>query len=258
MEEGVLMVKYCLTSFLLLVLFLNLSAEAEDVCDRRVPFCQIPYSERVNLPESMLHDPVPFELQGSQTDIFLDRKIEAMDGIREKYAYVDPDNEIAQRPLELALSYYDRLKLELKNTQLLGIINYKEYSHNPRMFVIDMKTGAVEKMLVAHGEGSDPKNTGYARLFSNIVNSHMSSLGAFITAETYNGKNGLSLRVDGIENANSKMRERAVVIHGSDYVRTKLNPLGMSWGCPALGREYVPGFINKIKNGVLFFSWYDQ
>jgi hypothetical protein len=253
------MVRYYLKVFFIVLLFSGFSAKsAEPVCDLRIPFCQYNYNERSVFPESLLHDPVPLELLAPQTDIFLDFKIEAKEGIREKYSYVDPKNEIAKRPLEMALSYYDKLKDEIKKPEYLGVINYKERSTLPRFYVIDMKTGAVEKMLVAHGEGSDPKDTGYASIFSNRDNSHMSSLGAFITAETYNGKNGLSLRVDGIENTNSKMRPRAVVIHGSDYVNSNYNPLGMSWGCPAVNRKSSSALINKIKNGVLFLSWYNQ
>jgi hypothetical protein len=253
------MVHYCLKSLAALMMVTNISAKAaEPTCDLRIPYCQLEYSERAVLPESLLHDEVPFEFLKPQTDIFLNNQIQSAEGIREKYDYVDPKKEIAVRPLELALSYYDRLKGELKKNQYLGIINYKEHSHNPRLYVIDMETGVVEKMLVAHGEGSDPKNTGYASIFSNTVNSHMSSLGAFITAETYNGKNGLSLRIDGIESSNSKMRDRAVVIHGSDYVNAKLDPIGMSWGCAALDRSITSKLINKVKNGVLFLAWYNQ
>jgi hypothetical protein len=259
------MVKYFLQGLTLAIAFLSaglclgasLNAQST-LCDLRIPFCHFDYAQRAVLAESLLHDPVPLEYQLPQTDVFLDFQIQAIEGIRQKYAFVDPNNEIPPRPLELALSYYDRLKGELKRPEYLGVINYHEYSHNPRLFVIDMKSGAVEKMLVAHGEGSDPKDTGYATIFSNTVDSHMSSLGAFITAETYTGKNGLSLRIDGIEKSNSKLRERAVVIHGSDYANPAFDPIGMSWGCPAVSRSEYKGLINRVKSGVLFLAWYNQ
>jgi hypothetical protein len=227
-------------------------------CTEMVPYCELPYEERSLLPESLLHDPVPFELMKPQTDIFLLTPMGIENGIRQKYSYVDPKREIAERPLELALSYYDNLKGELKKPGYLGVINYKQHSHDPRFYIIDMNSGEVEKMQVTHGEGSDKKNTGYATVFSNSVNSHMSSLGAFITAETYTGKSGYSLRVDGIEKSNSKMRERSVVIHGSDYVKPKMNPIGRSWGCPAVERKNSVALIDRIKKGVLVLAWYDQ
>lgn len=229
-----------------------------NTCTEMVPFCELPYEERSMLPESLLHDPVPLELMAPQTDIFLPQPIEAEPGIRQKYSYVDPNGEIAERPLELALSYYDKLKGQLKRTEYLGVINFKQHSSEPRLYIIDMKTGVVEKLQASHGEKSDPKNAGYASIFSNTVNSHMSSLGAFITAETYNGKNGYSLRIDGIEKTNSRFRERAVVIHGSDYVKPTLSPIGRSWGCPAIERKKSKGLIEKIKKGVLGFAWYNQ
>lgn len=229
-----------------------------NTCTEMVPFCELPYEERSQLPESWLHDPVPLELMEPQTDIFLSQPIEAEQGIRQKYSYVDPNGEIAERPLELALSYYDRLKGELMRPEYLGIVNFALHSSQPRLYIVDMKTGAVEKLQVSHGEGSDPKNTGYATIFSNTVNSHMSSLGAFITAETYNGKNGYSLRIDGIEKSNSRVRERAVVVHGSDYVKPTMSPIGRSWGCPAVERKKSKALIDKIKKGILGFAWYNQ
>lgn len=229
-----------------------------NTCTEMVPFCELPYEERSMLPESWLHDPVPLELMQPQTDIFLSQPIEVDSVIRQKYSYVDPKGEIAERPLELALSYYDRLKNELKKPEYLAIINFKQYSKEPRLYVIDMNTGRVEKMQVSHGEGSDPKNTGYATIFSNTVNSHMSSLGAFITAETYTGKNGYSLRIDGIEKMNSRLRERSVVFHGSDYVRSDMNQIGRSWGCPAVERKKSKALIDKIRKGILGYAWYNQ
>jgi hypothetical protein len=243
--------------FILILCGVKLMAAAAN-CEIPVPYCELSFADRILLPESYLHDEVPQWALEPQTDIFLNIQISAIDGIKSKYPHIDPKNEIPNRPLELALSYYDRLKDILKRTEFLGIIDYKQYSHNPRLFLVDMQTGRVEKLLVSHGEGSDPKNSGYATIFSNRDNSHMSSLGAFITAETYNGKNGLSLRIDGIEESNSNMRKRAVVIHGSDYTKESLNPIGMSWGCPAVNHVLAKALIQKIKAGVLFYSWYNQ
>lgn len=247
-------------SFLVLTCYNSLiyaNSEANS-CTELVPYCELPYEERALLPESLLHDPVPIELMEPQTDIFLWQPFTEIKGVRQKYSYVDPKREIADRPLELALSYYDNLKNKLKKPEYLGVINYRQHSSEPRLYLIDMNSGKVEKMQVSHGEGSDQKNTGYPKLFSNTVDSHMSSIGAFITSEPYYGKSGYSLRVDGIEKSNSRMRERSVVIHGSDYVKPNLNPIGRSWGCPAVQRDKSKTLIENIKEGVLFLAWYNQ
>lgn len=223
-----------------------------------IPYCEMPLEERLLLPEFLLHDYPVGEFAKPQTDIFLETPIKLIDGIRNMYPHVDPKHEIAKRPLEMALSYYHELKDQLHKTNLLGIINYGEDSNSPRLYIINMVTGVVEKLIVAHGEGSDPKKTGIPTRFSNVVNSHQSSIGAMITAETYNGKNGYSLRIDGIEKSNSKIRERAIVFHGSKYVDEKFDPIGMSWGCPAMNYKVSTDIINEIKGGTLFYAWYNQ
>lgn len=244
--------------FVLFSISLFTQANNQYCADNEVPFCELPIEQRLELPESILHD-IPVGIFAKpQTDIFLDKPLEVVRGIRDIYPQVDINNEINPRPLELALSYYHHLKGRLKKTEFLGVINYKDHSSIPRFFLINMKSGKVEKLLVAHGEGSDPNNTGYADKFSNIVDSHQSSIGAFITAETYNGKSGYSLRIDGIEPSNSKIRTRAIVIHGSKYVKPELRSIGRSWGCPAVDNRISTNLIDRIKGGTLFFSWYDQ
>ncbi len=233
---------------------------ASGKCVIQTPFCDLPYDSRIYLPESLLHDVIPLEFLNPQTSVFVDKPIEVIKGIKAKYPHIDPKGEIEPRALELALSYFEKLKPELKRTDFLGLINYNLHSHEPRFYLLDMNSGIiVEKLLVAHGEGSDPKNSGVPSLFSNITDSHMSSIGAFITAETYRSNNvGYALRLDGIEPSNSKMRSRGVVIHGSEYVQPDLNPIGMSWGCPAIHQNLSKKIIDQVKGGVLFYSWYNQ
>lgn len=223
------------------------------------PYPNLTTEESLQLPESLLHDiPVGIEAK-PQTNIFLDKPLELVDGIRDRYPQVDPSHKIAPRPLEMALSYYHQLKDKLKSTQYLGVIDYHEHSTTPRLYLINIKTGEVENLLVAHGNGSDPQNTGYATQFSNINNSHQSSIGAFITAETYtSSKVGYALRIDGIEKTNSIIRSRGIVIHGSKYVKPNRNPIGRSWGCPAVDNTLSEKLINKVKGGTLFYAWYNQ
>ena len=111
---------------------------------------------------------------------------------------------------------------------------------------------------MAHGVNSGGL---YARDFSNEEHSHQSSLGFYITGEVYQGKHGQSLRLDGLEKGiNDKARDRAVVIHGADYVSDSFikqnKRLGRSQGCPALPEELTPEIINTIKNKSCLFIYH--
>jgi hypothetical protein len=127
------------------------------------------------------------------------------------------------------------------------------------MWVIDLKKQKVlYNMHVSHG-----KNSGEVRStkFSNVSGSHASSLGVFVTGETYTGKNGYSLRIDGLEKGvNDKARARAIVVHGADYATAafvkRYGYLGRSHACPAIPQEISRPVINTIKNGSLIFAYY--
>jgi len=113
---------------------------------------------------------------------------------------------------------------------------------------------------VSHG-----KNTGenMAKQFSNTVHSNQSSLGFYVTAETYVGSKGYSLKLDGADKGyNDNMRERAVVMHAAEYVSEgwiKANGrLGRSQGCPALPVELSKEIIDVVKNGTAIFAYYQD
>ena len=96
--------------------------------------------------------------------------------------------------------------------------------------------------------------------FSNINSSFMSSLGFYVTGETYQGKHGYSLRLDGVEKGfNDLARERAIVIHGADYANKEFvkntGRLGRSLGCPALPMDVYKEVINTIKDGSCLFIY---
>src|SRR5690606_26307434 len=142
------------------------------------------------------------------------------------------------------------------------IIDFSLSSTQKRLWVLDMTTQEVlMHSVVAHG-----KNTGgeFATKFSNTVNSLQSSLGFYITGETYMGGNGYSLFIDGMEEKfNSKASERYVVIHGAEYanpdVASRLGRLGRSYGCPAVPTALTNEFIDTIKNkSVLYIHSTDE
>lgn len=134
---------------------------------------------------------------------------------------------------------------------ILTIIDFTLSSTKNRLWVLDMDERKVLlNTVVSHG-----KNTGneFATDFSNTVNSLQSSLGFYVTGETYYGKNGLSLFIDGKEEEfNSRARERYVVIHGADYanpeVAQRTGRLGRSYGCPAVPTALTKEFIEMIKD----------
>jgi len=163
--------------------------------------------------------------------------------------------EIFQRALE-GMDDYD-----FEKTHLLTIIDYTKASHRKRMFVIDIeKEKLLYHTLVAHG-----KNSGvhYAKDFSNKNRSLKSSPGFYKTAETYAGKHGYSLRLDGLEEGiNDMARDRLIVIHGADYVSQdfidKHGRIGRSWGCPALPLPLTKEVITLIKEGSCLYIHTDD
>ena len=146
-----------------------------------------------------------------------------------------------------------------KASQRMAVIDYSRPSTEPRMWVFDLPAA---KLLfaeyVAHGRNSGEN---MATHFSNNEGSLQSSLGLFTAAETYDGENGYSLRMDGLEpGVNDRARERLLVIHGADYVdpkqATRQGRLGRSWGCPALRRAVAHQVIDSLKGGQMVFAYY--
>ena len=147
-------------------------------------------------------------------------------------------------------------KTDVKNKNIITIIDYTKSANEKRMFVIDLKK---EKVLfstyVAHGKNSGGE---FAQNFSNTVNSKKSSIGFFKTSKPYRGIHGYSLRIDGLEKGiNDNAYKRNIVIHGATYVNEKYiqrnGRLGRSWGCPAIPFNLTKDVINTIKNGTLIY-----
>ncbi|TPW21619.1 MAG: hypothetical protein FD126_505 [Elusimicrobia bacterium] len=137
------------------------------------------------------------------------------------------------------------------NSNYATIIDMDKPSDQKRMYVINLRTGQVDKYLVAHGAGSGRGDT--AEDFSDKPRSHQTSLGIYITGSEYDGKHGRSLKLDGQENSNDNAESRSVVLHGADYVSDEYarqnGRVGNSWGCPAVDHKYRDEIIDKIGNG---------
>lgn len=142
----------------------------------------------------------------------------------------------------------------------LAVIDYSRPSTAPRLWVFDTRDEGrlLYRELVAHG-----KHTGdnMARSFSNEEGSLQSSLGLFRTMDTYEGGNGYSMRMDGLEPGfNDQALKRYIVMHGAPYVNEgtakKLGRLGRSWGCPAVREGMAREIIDTLKGGHFVFSYY--
>jgi len=149
-------------------------------------------------------------------------------------------------------------KLGAKKKELLVVIDFSKPSTEERLCVIDLKDNKLlHTSHVAHGRNSGGN---YATSFSNKPGSHQSSLGFYVTENTYQGKNGYSLILEGLEKGiNDKAKERAIVIHGASYcdptVIDNAGRLGRSFGCPALPRAKSKAIIDTIKDGVIIYIY---
>lgn len=170
-----------------------------------------------------------------------------------EFDYVDPQHIVPTTPLAKALTYFKANSAKIINKNYITVIDMSQFSGKKRMYVINMKTGAVATYLTAHGKGSDSNNDGYAEKFSNTPGSNATSLGFYLTGVTYQGSNGLSLRMHGQESTNSNAYARAIVMHGADYVNPSWT--GRSWGCPAIERKYVNTLIPSLKGGSLMYIY---
>ena len=168
---------------------------------------------------------------------------------------------ISPKVFELALHAASRAVTngDIADPVTLTVIDFSKPSTTPRMWVFDLRSRTLLfEELVSHGRGSGRT---MATAFSNLPESNQSSLGLYRTGETYIGKHGYSLRLDGLEaGVNDRARERAIVMHGAEYVNGTTAQaqgyLGRSLGCPALRPEISRQVIDAVKGGGLLFAYY--
>ncbi len=183
-----------------------------------------------------------------------------MDGVEAKIAYLSDKMDINNQAIRLAIIGYEKLKMlgKLTNLKYLTIADFSKPSSMERLYVIDMELQKVVlKTLVAHGRNS---GTLFAKQFSNKSASYQSSLGFYITGRPYSGKHGTSLALNGIEQGiNDKANQRAIVIHGADYVSQdfiqRQGYIGRSQGCPAVPNSQVKGIIKAIEGASCLFVY---
>jgi hypothetical protein len=147
---------------------------------------------------------------------------------------------------------------KIRNDETVSIVDFSLPSTQKRLFVIDVKRGLVLfNTYVSHGRNSGSE---LATQFSNDPNSLKSSLGFYVTSDTYKGKHGYSLRLQGVEpSINDNAFSRGIVMHSAPYVNEqtieKLGFLGRSEGCPAVPENLYKQIIAQIKNGSCLFMY---
>jgi hypothetical protein len=168
---------------------------------------------------------------------------------------------LTKKAFQYALKGYNYL-LEhhwLNNPTILSICDMSQSSRNKRLYVLDLdQKKVVVNTYVAHGRNSGGE---FAHSFSNNPSSHKSSLGFYITQDTYYGSNGFSLKIRGVERGfNDRANSRAIVVHGSEYVGPDFlqmnNFCGRSYGCPAVPADESETIIDLIKEGSCLFIYY--
>lgn len=162
--------------------------------------------------------------------------------------------EVRARALAAMSRHVGRIKVR----DVIAIADFDAASDTPRFHLLDVASGRVNSLLVAHGRGSDPAHTGWLQRFSNDMGSAASCSGAFVTGEEYVGNHGRSRRIDGLDATNSNARDRAVVIHGAWYVSPEMvrdhGKLGRSEGCFAFSQTDLAQVMNRLGPGRLIYS----
>ena len=191
-------------------------------------------------------------------------KNEVKDGTNDESIYNSIDSNNFDMPafecFSRAIQGFNKLKASgLVDKEYLTIVDYSLPSTAKRLWIIDLKANKIiMNSLVAHGKNS---GANYATSFSNKSESNKSSLGFFITGETYMGKHGLSLKLDGLESGiNDSARDRSIVMHAADYVTEDFarvhHRLGLSHGCPALPPNLSGKIIAMIKGKSCLFIYH--
>jgi len=178
-----------------------------------------------------------------------------------KYDHLDPADEIPRGLLEDTMIYFDMNNALIPKQRYFVVTDMSLYSGKDRYWLVDLMSGAVEAHKVAHGDGSDPDNNGYATLFGNVEGSHKTSLGFYLSGEIYDGTHVHSMRLDGLNKTgspnaleNNNARDRLIVMHEASYVDDgNTSQQGRSNGCLALDPSIEVAMVDRIHDGTLIY-----
>jgi hypothetical protein len=140
----------------------------------------------------------------------------------------------------------------------MAVVDFSKPSSEPRFHLVDLRSGEVESHRVCHGRGSDPAHSGFVERFSNDFGSYASSNGTYTTADYYQGKYGLSMKVRGLDWSNNNAESRAIVIHNAWYAEDEMIPmhgmLGRSEGCFAMSKDSQDRVMRKLAGGRMIYA----
>ena len=141
---------------------------------------------------------------------------------------------------------------------VVGVADFSRPSRDPRLHLVDVASGRVDSLLVAHGRGSDPNHTGWVKSFSNAPGSEATSEGCYLTGDYYVGQHGRSMRLIGLDPTNSNAESRGIVVHAAWYVGPDMvrqhGSLGRSEGCLAVSPADLPRVLERLGPGRLIVA----
>ena len=147
---------------------------------------------------------------------------------------------------------------KVEHGDVVGVADFAQASKETRFHLVDMASGRVDSLLVAHGRGSDPAHTGWLKSFSNQPGSAATSQGDYVTGDYYAGHHGRSMRLQGLDPTNCNAAERAIVVHAAAYVGPDIvkahGVLGRSEGCFAVSNADLPRVLERLGPGRLLVA----
>jgi hypothetical protein len=172
---------------------------------------------------------------------------------------LDPQGLIRKPLLAAAIVALDRHKDRIADPSRLFIADFSKHSSEARLYQVDMATGDVTVFRTAHGRGSDPKRSGWARRFSNQPGSFASSLGAYVTlGDSWGLRHGRHVGLDGLDPSNNLAKDRAIIVHSADYCEVPFlrafGMLGRSEGCFATSSQELAELLPEMGQGRLLYA----
>ncbi len=164
----------------------------------------------------------------------------------------------SQKVMAIAAREIERAGALVTQRDVVAVADFARPSSLPRLHFVDLQAGSLRSYLVAHGRGSDPEHDGWLKYFSNVVNSEATSRGAYLVGDSFAGKYGTSLRLQGLDPDNSNAYDRAIVMHPAWYAAPDMlarwGKLGRSEGCFAMDPEYFGQSLALLAGGRLLFA----
>lgn len=172
---------------------------------------------------------------------------------------IDPHGVVRKDLLERAHAALDVHGHKITKRDRMYLVDFQKFSGEDRLYEVDLEGGWVTAYRTCHGRGSDPAHSGFAQTFSNDMDSHKSSIGAYATAGAgWGGQQGPNVLLDGLEYSNNRARERAIIIHGADYADpaflAREGKLGRSYGCFSVSHADLAPLRERMGEGRLLFA----